>query len=183
MELKNSLLAATLAAVLAVVGAVVFIGVGQDGRDGMNGADGVGGFAGPDISVRTVFESGMSEGGGTVITATSTQDAATLTDYDMANSKVIVIAAGDTPALALTLPASTTWPSLNKPYEAQEWVIDNLHTNAATTTTITAGTGVDIDGDTANDDVINGGVSATLMCWRLLTGDIRCQVSEKVDAG
>lgn len=144
----------------------------------------VGGQPGPDVTTRTTFQSGMAEGGETLVTATSTQAAATLTDRDMSNSKVISITALDAPALVLNLPASSTWTGLDKPGVAQEWIIDNKHTNAATTTTITAGAGVDIDGTGANDDVINGGVAGRLICWRLSTTfDIRCIVEEFVDAG
>lgn len=136
----------------------------------------------PDIAQRLTTFSGLAEGG--IFTISTTSATMTLKDADLANNKVVTVAAGaNTVALALTLPASTTWPSLNKSGVAQSWVIDNQNTAAATTTTITAGTGVDIDGTTANDDVINGGVSGRLECWRLPNTDIRCIVEEMVDAG
>lgn len=141
-----------------------------------------GAFPGPDITNRVEFKSGMAEGGMyTVATSSSTF---TLADRDIANSKVISIASvSDAAALALTLPAASAWPSLTEPGTSQSWIIDNLHTEAATTTTITAGVGVDIDGTTANDEVINGGVSGRLECWRLTDGNVRCIVEEMVDAG
>lgn len=179
MNLSNVISGLVAGAVVALV-AVLVIGVG---RDGANGLPGLGAVVGPEFVNRIMFTSGMTEGGGYVFTATSTQAAATLTDRDLSNNKVISIATVDAPALALTLPASSTWTGLSKPYEVQEWIIDNLHTAAATTTTITAGVGVDIDGTGANDDVINGGVSGRLQCWRLLSSDIRCIVEEMVDAG
>jgi len=142
----------------------------------------LGASAGPDMSNRTAFNAAYYSGG--VFSVATTGATHTLTDREIANVSVISIpssAAG--PALTLTTPASTTWTSLPKNGDVQTWVIDNLHTAAATTTTITAGTGVDIDGTTANDDVINGGVSGTLTCWRLPNTDVRCIVEEMVDAG
>lgn len=179
MNLSN-IVSGIIAGAIVAACAVLIIGVGKDGLDGMPG---VGASPSPEVYNRTMFMSGMSEGNAVVVTATSTQSAATLTNQDMSNAKVISITAGNVPALTLTLPASSTWSGLAKPYETQEWIIDNLHSNAATTTTITAGTGVDIDGTTTNDDVINGGVSGKLICWRILVGDIRCIVEEMVDAG
>lgn len=131
------------------------------------------------------YFNGVVEGG--VFTLSTTSSAVTLRDNDLKSAAVISISAAGTgvaqPALALTLPASTTWSSLDVNGQSQSWVIDDNHTAAATTTTITAGTGVDIDGTTANDDVINGGVSGRLTCWRLPSSDIRCIVEEMVDAG
>lgn len=172
-----------LAGAILIAGLMLYtkepVVVNVDGAQASFGAS-----SGPDVTSRTTFQSGMAEGGEYVFTATSTQAAVTLTDRDMSNAKVITIAAVDAPALVMTLPASTTWSGLNKPGVAQEWIIDNRHTAAATTTTITAGAGVDIDGTTANDDVLNGGVSGVLKCWRLSTTfDIRCIVEEMVDAG
>ena len=128
------------------------------------------------------FQSGVTEGG--VYTIATTSASWTLTNAEMRRSKVISISS--TPfgeAMTLTLPASTTWATLDRNGTAQTWIIDNLHTAAGTTTTVTAGTGVDIDGGTANDDILNGGVSGTLTCWRLPNSDVRCIVEEFVDAG
>jgi hypothetical protein len=144
--------------------------------------DAAGAFPGNEILNRVAFKSGVTEGG--VFTLATTSNAYTMTDAEMRNAKVISISSVQSAAvLALTTPASSTWPSLDRNGTAQTWIIDNLHTAAATTTTITAGAGVDIDGDTANDDVLNGGVSGHLTCWRLPDGNIRCYVVEGVDAG
>lgn len=132
--------------------------------------------------------SGFTEGGQFKIATTAS--AMTLRDGDLARNKVIYLTAmgAGQAALALSLPATTTWPSLDKPGVVQSWIIDATDVGtAATTTTITAGAGVDIDGITANDDVINGGVAGELRCWRLDSteegGNIRCSVRELVDAG
>lgn len=160
---------------------VFAVGIPQDGRDGRDGKDGLGAAAGPDVYNRTVFYDGLASGSNlNVSTSAATY---TLTDAELDNAAVITITAEDpAAALALTLPASSTWSSLPKGVK-QSWVIDNLHSTAATTTTVTAGTGVDIDGTTANDDIINGGVSGRLECWRLQNTNIRCIVEEMVDAG
>lgn len=143
----------------------------------------VGSAPGPDLTERTTTLGGFAQAGVTTIATTSAT--LTLTDRQLAFARVISVSdmgAGQA-ALALSLPASSTWASLPKVGHSQSWVIDNLPATAGTTTTITAGTGVDIDGTTANDDVINGGVSGTLTCWRLPSTDIRCIVEEMVDAG
>lgn len=126
---------------------------------------------------------GFVEGG--QLTVSTTSAARTLTAAEMKAAKVISIAdTAGSAVLALTLPATSTMSALlPNAGDSQSWVIDNLHSDAATTTTITAGTGVDIDGTTANDDVLNGGVSGRLQCWRLVNTDVRCIVEEMVDAG
>lgn len=142
-----------------------------------------GAFGSPEVFVRTTFFNGLAQGG--VFTIATTTTALTLTNAQISDASVISVTAmgAGQAALALTLPASSTWSSLPKNGTVQSWIIDNVSTAAGTTTTITAGTGVDIDGTTANDDVINGGVSGKLSCWKLPIGDIRCIVEEMVDAG
>ena len=146
------------------------------------------GFSGNEPTVRVATCAGFAEGGQFKIATTAS--AMTLKDGDLSRNKVIYVTAmgAGQAALALSLPASTTWPSLDKPGTTQSWIIDATDVGtAATTTTITAGAGVDIDGLGANDDVINGGVTGELRCWRLDSaeegGNIRCSVRELVDAG
>lgn len=144
----------------------------------------LGSFPSPDVYDRVTMLGGLARGG--QFTIATTASAMTLRDADLANNSLISISAmgAGQAALTLTLPASTTWPSLNRTGVVQSWVIDSNGLAAATTTTITAGVGVDIDGTTANDDVLNGDVSGRLDCWRLpTTGNIRCIVEEMVDAG
>lgn len=149
--------------------------------------DNLGSFGGPEVPYRLTTKAGFAQGG--VFTVSTSSATLTVKDGDLANAATISIVQSSTtatfdPALTLTLPASTTWPSLDANGTVQSWIVDNNQTGAATTTTIAAGAGVDIDGTTANDDVINGGVSGRLDCWRLpTTGNIRCIVEEMVDAG
>jgi len=170
-----------LVGVLVVV--VAFMGYVFATMDTGTQEEPLGAFPGPEILDRVITRGGLAEGG--VFTIATTASSMTLKDRDLATAKTISISAmgAGQAALALTLPASTTWSSLPQNGTAQSWIIDSVGTAAATTTTITAGTGVDIDGITANDDVINGGVSGELQCWRLPNGDIRCIVNEYVDAG
>ena len=126
---------------------------------------------------------GFVEGGQLTISTTSA--AYTLTAAQMKAAKVISIAdTASSAALALTLPATSTMTTLlPSAGDTQEWIIDNLHSDAATTTTISVGDGMDFDGTGANDDVVNGGVSARLECFRLVDTNVRCIVEEFVDAG
>lgn len=141
-----------------------------------------GAAAGPFHTERQEFVSSFYQGG--VATVSTTSATYTLKDSEIASKSVISIASLPTSAaLTLTLPASTTWASLPTNGATQKWIVDNLHTSAATTSTIAAGTGVDIDGPTANDDILNGGVSGLLECWRLPNTDVRCIIEEMVDAG
>lgn len=141
-----------------------------------------GAVSGPGHSQRQEFWQSFSQGG--IATISTTSATYTLKDSEMSDSAVISIASLPTSAaLTLTLPASSTWSSLAPNGTSQKWIVDNLHTAAATTSTITAGTGVDLDGPTTNDDVLNGGVSGLLECWRLPNSDVRCIIEEMVDAG
>jgi hypothetical protein len=177
MDFKN-IVTGIWVGIIVLVGAVLFLGAGQDGRDGKNG---LGASVGPEVPEHMFFNAGLTEGGR--FTIATTASAITLTDRDIRDAKIINISAmgAGQAALALTLPASTSWPSLTG---YQEWIVDGNGTNAATTTTITPGAGTDLDGASTTDEVFNGGVSGKLGCWRLpSTGDIRCIVEEMVDAG
>lgn len=145
--------------------------------------DNLGAFPGNDFGQRVVASSGFAQAG--AFTIATTASAMTLTNADMSNNASIIVrdmGAGQA-ALALTLPASTTWTGLPLNGTRQNWIIDNLPATAATTTTVTAGVGVDIDGITANDDVLNGDASGLLSCWRTYNSNVRCVVQEMVDAG
>ena len=174
----STIIAVSLLTLTLIVGYGIFV---QDKQD--NNQVPVGGeFVGTESLSHIRIGAGMTEAG--IYTVSTTSAAWTLNAREIRDVKVIAIAdTAGSAALALTLPASSTWQGLEKVGDTQSWVIDNLHSNAATTTTVTAGTGVDIDGTTANDDVLNGGVSGRLDCWRLPTSDIRCIVEEMVDAG
>lgn len=176
----STIIATSLLTLTLIVGYGIFV---QENQEDPKNQVSVGGeFVGTESLSHIRIGAGMTEAG--IYTVSTTSAAWTLNAREIRDVKVIAIAdTAGSAALALTLPASSTWQGLEKVGDTQSWVIDNLHSNAATTTTVTAGTGVDIDGTTANDDVLNGGVSGRLDCWRLPTSDIRCIVEEMVDAG
>jgi hypothetical protein len=124
----------------------------------------------------------LTSGGG-IITVSTTSATYTLTQAQLEGGNVISVANTGTAALALTLPATSTMTTLIKtPGDSRRWFIQNLHTAAATTTTITAGTGIDLQGITANDDVINGAVTGVLDCYRQASTNVVCVVKEYVVA-
>jgi hypothetical protein len=175
-----------LVTLVAVVGLVIvgLFAVTQDKVVQENSP--LGAFPGGELLTRLATYAGFVQGG--VYTIATSSATITIGGNDLSNASVIMIRRSSTtaafdPALTATLPATTSWKGLNKVGDRQEWVIDNQQTAAGTTTTFAAGTGVDIDGTGANDDVINGGVSGLLKCWRLPTSDIRCIIEEMVDAG
>jgi len=125
----------------------------------------------------------FTQGGG-ISTISTTSATLTMTQTQMEAGGIISIAnTAGSEALALTLPASSTWTTLiPNAGDSRMWIIDNLHSVAATTTTITKAAGVDLMGVTANEDVINGAVTGMLECYRKATTDIMCIVSEFVSA-
>ena len=177
----NNFITIALALLLLILGLLVGYGLSQD-KQGNNQVAVGGEFVGTQSLSHINVGAGMTESG--IYTISTTSATWTVNAREIRDVKVIAIGSvTGAAAMTLTLPALSTWQGLERVGDTQSWIIDNLHTSAATTTTVTAGTGVDIDGTTANDDVINGGVSGRLDCWRLPTSDIRCIVEEMVDAG
>lgn len=133
--------------------------------------------------VGSVIVDEFTQGGGVLsFTATSTQDARTLTAAELLASNVINIVSTSSPVLALTLPATSTMTTLlPNAGDMREWFIDNQHA-AATTTTILAGTGIDLIAVTTNDDVIDGLETARLTCYRKANTDVMCITSELLKA-
>lgn len=124
----------------------------------------------------------FTQGGG-VLTVSTTSASYTLTAAQMAEYNVIEIASTANPnQFTLTLPATSTLSTvIPNPGDFREWFIDNKHA-AATTTTIAAGTGIDLVAVTANDDVIDGQEKSRLSCYRKANDDVACIVSELLAA-
>jgi len=174
--IKNIVIA-VLVVVIVVLGVGMFVGgqsnLGAAGTEHYNYESFYSGLLGNNVTI-----------GGGILTVTSTTSAVTLTASQLESANVISIAdtAGSV-ALALTLPATSTMTSLLRTAgDSRTWYVQNLHSNAATTTTITAGTGIDLQGITANDDVINGAVTGKLTCYRQASTDVVCVVNEYVVA-
>lgn len=120
--------------------------------------------------------------GGDVLSISTTSATYVLTAAQLDRYNVIEIASVDAPVLALTLPATSTLTKvIPNPGDFREWFIDNKHA-AATTTTITAGTGIDLIAVTNADDVIDGQEKSRLSCWRKANDDVACIVSELLAA-
>jgi len=121
---------------------------------------------------------------GSTLTISQTGATRTLTEQELIDNNVIEIAdTAGSAALVLTLPATSTMVRLlPNASDRREWIIDNQHA-AATTTTITAGTGIDLIAYTTNDDVIDGLEVSILTCWRkTVNTDVYCLTSELLKA-
>jgi hypothetical protein len=176
---KNIIISATVALVVgAIVGLVI---AGQANQSTL-----VGGVQDRELSVSNfqVNTSGAMTQGGGILRISQSGAARTLTDAEMfANGEIVIDSVSGAAALALTLPtASSMKLTIPQKGQTKTWIIQNNHTAAATTTTITTNTGINLQGDTANDDVINGAVTGTLTCHREYDLTVLCLVSEKVNA-
>lgn len=142
----------------------------------------LGALSGPDIQTYLNVAGPLTQGGG-VQSVSPTSAAVTLTFAQMSGSNVITFAASSTmPALTATLPASTTFPLPSKVGSYRSWVIENPFTAAATTTTIAAGTGIDLQEPDGQNVVIGIDNYAWLTCFRELSSDIVCEVDESIPA-
>lgn len=119
----------------------------------------------------------LTQGGGcyasTTVAATDTWTAANMLAYNCFEYN------GDTAAaITITLPATSTMTTLLPSVgDTKEWLYQG-YTAAATTTTWTAGAGMDLIGLTTNDDVIDGNEYAEIKCTRMTDTDVTCIVSE-----
>lgn len=166
----------TLVGVL--VGVVAAIGVGTY----VSNSPSLGALAGPDVFSYMNVHGAFSQGGG-VTTVTPTSATVTIAGSDMAASNVITFAASSTQAaLTATLPASTTFPLPPETGAYRSWVIVNPFLAAATTTTIAAGTGIDLQEPDGQNVVIGITNYAWLTCFRMANTDVVCSVDETIPA-
>ena len=130
-----------------------------------------------DINGETSVE-GFTDGAGAYATSTSAS-AAALNQAELLAYNMIEMTANVGTALALSLPASSTWTTLIPDAgDHREWLIHNATTSAGMIITITAGTGIDLIGVTTNDDPIDGTEYSQLECYRQIDTDITCITSE-----
>lgn len=142
----------------------------------------VGASAGPEHGVHQFFNAGLTDGGGVQVLS-PVNGAITLTRSQMDRAKVITFVASTTmPALTATLPASTTFPLPNAAGSYRTWVIENPFTAAATTTTIAAGTGVDLQEPDGQNVIVGINNYAFLTCFRERSSDVVCSVDETIPA-
>jgi len=119
----------------------------------------------------------FTQGGGcyasTTVAATDTWTAANMLAYNCFEYNGATAA-----AITITLPATSTMTTLIPNVgDKKSWLYQG-YTVAATTTTWTAGTGMDLIGYTTDDDVIDGNEYAEIKCTRMTDTDVTCIVSE-----
>lgn len=183
----QSIITAVVAAVLTVILATIVIGVGRDGMPGRDGKPGIGGFAGPEIFDSLFLSGGASYGSGCF--ATSTTGTLTATQLEK-NSCLYITAAGAGQAvLSLTLPSASSTNNVFLPKDGmcRDFFIDASDVAAATTTTIVAGTNVDLVGLDATGagtgaDVIDGGEYGKLTLCRQTGDRVTAYVQEYLNA-
>lgn len=133
------------------------------------------------VSGDTVVEE-FTQGGGILASSTITSSIGTLTEAQMLTYNYFVLTLNVSSA-SVTLPASSTMTTLLPDAgDMREWMISNATTTAATTLTITKGTGIDLIAVTNADDVIDGAEWSRLTCIRQGNTDVLCVVSELVHA-
>jgi len=169
---KNIAFAALAVSVLAL--AISFFGG--------NGGDTSLGKSLPISNFDAVSVKEFTEGGG-VLTISNTDGTETLTQDQMLNNNVLVVAETQGEALTLTLPAATTMTTLiPNAGDKRSWMIENAHTVAATTTTIAAGSGIDLQEPDGQNVVIGINNYAWLTCFREAGATVVCRVDETIPA-
>lgn len=127
----------------------------------------------------------MTVGGAHTTLTDATGGTYTLTEAELLAANVLKFAAGGAgqAVIALTLPATSTMTTLMPTAgDSRIWYYDASALAAATTTTVTAGTGINLIGVTVNDDVIDGAEYAQITCWREADTDVTCLTSELLNA-
>lgn len=128
---------------------------------------------------------GLTQGGGEVTLTDANGGTYTLTEAELLSGNYLKFAAGGAgqAVVALTLPATSTMTTLiASAGDCREWIYDATALAAATTTTITLGTGHDVIAYTTNDDVIDGNEFAIIKMCRQSDGDVTTFTSELLHA-
>lgn len=125
----------------------------------------------------------FTQGGG-VTTVTPTSASVTLTESQLLDANVITFTASSTqPALTVTFPATSTMSTLlPNAGDYRNWIIENPFTGAATTTTIAAGTGIDLQEPDGQDVVIDIDDYAWVTCFREASTDVVCRIDKSIPA-
>lgn len=127
----------------------------------------------------------FTQGGGqcTITDADGGTYALTQAELNGCNYLYMTASGAGQEVIALTLPATSTMTTLLPSVgDYREWLIDASDLAAATTTTITAGTGIDMIAVTNAEDVIDGAEYSELRCWRKSDTDVACVTSELINA-
>jgi len=132
-----------------------------------------------------VFSEGLTQGGGETILTDANGGTYTLTQAEMEGASTFKFAAGGNgqAAIALTFPATSTMTTLiPEAGDCRTWLYDASALAAATTTTMTAGTGHNVIAYTTNDDVIDGNEFAQIQMCRRGDTDVNTIVTELLHA-
>lgn len=117
----------------------------------------------------------FTQGGG-ISTISTTSATYTLTQAELEAGNVISIA-NTASALALTLstPASSSFTTLiPNAGDSREWMIQNLHSDAATTTTIAGNTGVEMQVLSGSSGDVAGAGWGKMSCYRQASTNVVC---------
>lgn len=128
---------------------------------------------------------GFTQGGGIVSLTDANGGTYTLTQAELLAGHYLSFQAGGAgqAVIALQLPATSTLTTLiASAGDCREWIYDSSALAAATTTTITAGAGMDLLAYTTNDDVIDGGEYSELRMCRQADGDVTVFTTEMLNA-
>lgn len=199
----NFLKAVGLVVVGAVVGALVAVLFSAGKAEAPVSPDATGGvysisskyfkeglFAGSEnqfsvSSAGAVATAEFTQGGGQCTITDANGGTYTLTQSELSGCNYLYMTASGAgqAVVALTLPATSTLTTLLPEIgDYREWLIDASDLAAATTTTITLGTGIDMIAVTTAEDVIDGGEYSELRCWRKSDTDVACVTSELVNS-
>jgi hypothetical protein len=136
-----------------------------------------------DAGNNTVTADGFTYGG-TFTTLAQTANTYTLTEAEMIASNGFTFTASTTqPALTLTLPATSTMTTLlASSGDTRQWLVTNPFTGSGTTTTLAAGTGIDLQEPDGQNVVIGITNYAYLTCTRMPSTNVVCKVDETIPA-
>lgn len=163
--------------------AVLALGLSLGVSDGKDGRDGRGAVSSPDVFTYMNVHGTFSQAGGVGTVPQTASATHTLTFAEMNDFNIITFTLNAAQAaLTVTLPATTTFPLGTWAGAYRSWVIENPFTAAATTTTIAAGTGIDMQEPDGQNVVIEINDYAWMTCFRLANSDIVCNIDESIPA-
>ena len=138
-----------------------------------------------DASVNSVSVGGFTSGAGCTTLTDATGGTYTLTEAELLAASCFEFAAGGAgqATVALTFPATSTMTTLIPDEgDCRNWLYDATALSAATTTTMTAGTGHNVIAYTTADDVIDGAEFAQITMCRASDTDVNTIVTEMLNA-
>lgn len=171
MDTIKTIAIALATALVAVLGFGAIQGDKQG--DNLAGAPGI-----------SILPSTLTPYSGGIISTTTVGTASIIDQAELASANVVRVTpsggAGVT-NVTVSIGASTTFPGINNPGDTRSFVIENTAT-VATTTTIAAGTGIDLQEPDGQNVIISNNNYAFITCFREASTDIVCSVDETIPA-